>query len=369
MSQNNTTVFKGYAVTDPKNWTKFEVIEYQPKNWEETDVELSITHCGVCGSDIHTINPEGWKKKTYPIVPGHEIVGTVTRVGSQVTEFKVGDRVGVGAQISSCLSCRACKSDNENYCPDFVDTYNDKYPDGVVTQGGYSTAIRANQQYVFPIPDGLESKYAASMLCGGLTVYSPLKRNGCGPGKKVGIVGVGGLGHYAVMFAKAMGAEVYAFTHSKHKVDDIKKLGADHVVITGEEHRKGWDKPLSRTLDLIVSTRDTSHDFPLKQYLNLLWVGCSFISVGLPDDPLPEITVNDMLNNGAKLGSSHIGSKVEAIEMLQLATEKDIKPWYVPESNPHSNLGADDWDMKGRRAADERCLKGSPRSESRQSPL
>jgi len=326
MSNVNATVFKGYAVTDPKNWDKFEVIEFKPKNWTEDDVEIAITHCGVCGSDVHTIDPSAWGKGNYPIVPGHEIVGKAIRVGSNVTDVKVGDRVGVGAQIFSCLECRACKSDNENYCPKMVDTYNDRYPgpDGVVTQGGYSTAIRANKQFIFKIPDGLESKYAASMLCAGLTVFSPLKRNGCGPGKKVGIVGIGGLGHYAVLFAKALGAEVYAFTHSDHKKADIEKLGADHIVLTGTP---GWEIPLARQLDIIISTRDSSKDFPMKEYLSTLWIDGHFITVGLPDEPLPPINVFDLLKNASRIGSSHIGSKVEALEMMQLAADKGIKPW------------------------------------------
>ncbi|KAG8944393.1 NADP-dependent alcohol dehydrogenase [Tulasnella sp. 424] len=317
-------IFKGYAVIDPKNWDQFEVIEYQPKTWEETDVELRITHCGVCGSDVHTINPEGWKNTRYPIVPGHEIVGVATRVGSQVSGIKVGDRVGVGAQIWSCAGCRACKDGQENYCPQMTDTYNAQYPDGVITQGGYSTAIRARHRFVFPIPDGVESKDAASMLCGGLTVYSPLVRNGCGPGKKVGIVGVGGLGHYAILFAKALGAEVYAFTRSDKKADDIKKLGADHIVITSEE---GWNKPLQMSLDLIISTADTSHNFPISDYLSMLWVNSSFIAVGLPDDDLPAVNAFTLLNNGSKIGGSHIGTKEECIEMLKLAAEKGVKPW------------------------------------------
>lgn len=266
-----------------------------------------------------------WGEAPFPLVVGHEIVGKVTRVGSQVKEFKVGDRAGVGAQVASCYECRACKSDNENYCPKSLSTYADKYPDGVVTQGGYSTAIRAHEQFVFPIPEALESRYAASMLCAGLTVFSPLKRNGAGPGKKVGIVGIGGLGHYAIMFAKAMGAEVYAFTHDKSKVEDIKKMGADHVIVTDD--KGDFAKELAHTLDLIVSTRDVAEGMPLQQYLSMLWVHGRFVTVGLPDKPLPQLTAFDLNPNGCFLGSSHIGSKKEAIEMLQLASDKGIKPW------------------------------------------
>ena len=170
----------------------------------------------------------------------HEIVGIVTRVGSKVTDVKVGGRAGVGAQIYSCQKpeCPYCSSDNENYCPFQQDTYGGKYPDGVKTMGGYSTAIIANNLFVFPIPDAIESKDVCSMFCAGLTVYSPLVKSGItlkeGKGKKVGVIGLGGLGHYAVLFAKALGAEVYVFSHSRSKEEDAKKMGADHFILTSE---------------------------------------------------------------------------------------------------------------------------------------
>lgn len=325
--------FKGYAITDASLWTQFSIVEYQPKNFDDNDVEVAIAYCGVCGSDVHTIT-EGWGKIPTPLVVGHEITGKVTRVGANVKQFKVGDRVGVGAQIGSCYKCRACTNEQENYCPNKIDTYNDHYPDGVFAQGGYSTAIRANQQFVFPIPADLPLKYASSMLCAGLTVFSPLKRHGCGTGKKVGVIGIGGLGHYAVLFAKAMGAEVYAFTHSTRKVDDIKKMGADHVVVTGTN--PDFAKPLHMMLDLIVCTVDVGTDMPLADYLSTLWVHGKFVMVGLPDEPLPQMKAFDFLC-GAFLGGSHIGNKVEAVEMLQLAASKGIRPWI--EELPMSKAG------------------------------
>ncbi|KAI0768847.1 GroES-like protein [Trametes elegans] len=318
--------FKGYAMTDPSNWHDLKVIEFKPKTFEAEDVEIAITHCGVCGSDVHTLT-QGWGESKLPLVVGHEIVGTVTRVGDNVKEFKVGDRVGVGAQRGSCLGCRECNDDYENYCPKSINTYNAEYEDGVVAQGGYATAIRAQERFVFPIPDEIESRHAASMMCAGLTVYSPLKTHGAGPGKKVGIMGIGGLGHYAILWAKAMGAEVYAFTHDDSKMEDIKKMGADHVINTG---KKDFHKDLTRTLDILLSTRDVfGDDLPLGNYLSMLYIHGCFITVGLPDsgDPLPTLHAFDLVPSGCMLGGSKIGSKKECLEMLELARSKDIKPW------------------------------------------
>ena len=208
---------KGYAIHDTKNWTDFKVTEFELKTAEPEDVTLEIDCCGVCGSDVHTISG-GWGELAVPFcipgedivghieqvhlhadnsLSGHEIVGKVTEVGDKVKGIKVGDRVGVGAQVGSCLNCPPCKSDNENYCKGdgknaMVDTYNSKYANGDIAQGGYSTHIRAHQQFVFPIPEAISSEDACSMLCGGITVYSPLLRNGCGQqAKRVAIVGIG----------------------------------------------------------------------------------------------------------------------------------------------------------------------------------
>ncbi|KAH9948147.1 GroES-like protein [Amylocystis lapponica] len=331
--------FKGYGLTDPTVWTKLDLVSYQPKTFEPEDVELYITHCGVCGSDVHTLT-QGWGGCRIPTIPGHEIIGKVTRVGSAVTEFKAGDRVGVGAQIGCCGKCKPCKTGYENYCQSMVDTYNSVYPDGVVTQGGYSTAIRANQLFVFKIPDALESLDAASMLCAGLTVFSPLKVNGAGPGKKVGVLGIGGLGHYAVLFAKAMGAEVYAFTHSPSKKEDVKKMGADVIVDTGD---KDFFSAYAGELDIIISTVNSfSEDKPLKNYLRMLGVYGKFVNVGLPNENLPTLHAFDLLPNGCAISGSHIGSKEDCMDMLKIAAEKGVKPWIqqVPMSQYKTALEA-----------------------------
>lgn len=236
---------------------------------------------------------------------------------------KVGDRVGVGAQIASCYDCALCKNDNENYCAKRIDTYGQEYPDGVKTMGGYSTGIIADERYVFPIPEGVTSADACSMLCGGLTVYSPLIRNGAGPGKKVGVIGIGGLGHYAILFAKALGCEVYAFSHSSSKEADCVKMGVDHYILDSP----GFQNQYQYALDIIISTRDATEGFPLQEYISMLNIHGKFICVALPEKPLPHITGFTLLNNGSFIGGSHIGSKTEALDMLKLAAEKGIKPW------------------------------------------
>ncbi|KAH8116026.1 GroES-like protein [Phellopilus nigrolimitatus] len=316
--------FTGYGITDADKWSDFSLVEYPSKNWEETDVEIAITHCGVCGSDVHTLSA-GWGAIPVPLVVGHEIVGKAVRVGSQVKSgIKVGDRVGVGAQVASCYSCKHCKSDNENYCKQRILTYNGKHPDGVRTMGGYSTGIVAHEQYVFPIPDGIESADAASMLCAGLTVFSPLIRNGAGPGKKVGIIGIGGLGHYAILFAKALGCEVYAFSHSTSKKEDALKMGADRFVITSEQ---GFHAKHTMALDLIISTRDATAGFPFDEFLSMLDVYGKFITVGIPDDKFPPLGAFTLVANANTIGGSYIGSKKDATAMLELAAEKGVKPW------------------------------------------
>ncbi|KAJ3533974.1 hypothetical protein NM688_g7203 [Phlebia brevispora] len=317
--------FKGYALVDPHNFLDLQVSAIKPKNFTADDVEIAITHCGVCGSDLHTLK-QGWGESKLPLIVGHEIIGHAVRVGDNVQDIKVGDRVGVGAAIWSCMSCRQCKEGYENYCPQCLSTYNDEYKDGIVTQGGYATGIRAHQQFVFPIPDAIESKYAASMMCGGLTVFSPLKTNGAGPGKKVGVIGIGGLGHYAVLFARALGAEVYAFTHSKDKMDDAKKLGANHVIDTTN---KDFAEPYAGALDIIISTMDATSHLPLKEFLSMLYVHGRFINVGIPDadQPLPTIHAFDLVPNGCYIGGSSVGSKKECMEMLRIAAEKGVKPW------------------------------------------
>lgn len=323
MSVGQKTTFKGYAIHDTKKWDEFKVIDYPSKTMEDYDVEIKINVCGVCGSDVHTITG-GWGEAQLPLVTGHEIAGVVTAVGPKVTEFKVGDRAGVGAQIWSCQKCNRCKNDNENYCPEQVDTYNSKYPHlDEETQGGYSNGIRAHEAFTFPIPDGIEDKYAASMFCGGLTVYSPLVRYGTGPGKKIGIIGMGGLGHYAVMFAAALGADVTVFSSSMNKKADAERFGAKHFI---DYSKEGWTKEAGKDFDFILSTRDVAEGFPVADFLSILNVNAQFNTVGLPDNPFPAFPGFAFASNGCSFGATHIGSKKEVIAMLKLAADKGLKP-------------------------------------------
>ncbi|EFR04387.1 NADP-dependent alcohol dehydrogenase 6 [Nannizzia gypsea CBS 118893] len=324
--------FKGWvsvSATSPLTYTT-----YEPKTFANTDVDIAISHCGICGSDIHTLR-SGWGPTKYPCVVGHEIIGHIIRVGPEVPKLnspsqglKVGDRVGVGAQSGSCLrvDCEECSSGLDNYCSHMTGTYNGKYPDGSKSYGGYADYWRGPAWFVFKIPDGLSSAVAAPLLCGGATVFSPLLRGGAGPGKSVGIIGIGGLGHMGLLFAKAMKCDkVVAISRtSSKKSDALTGLGADVFIATDEE--KNWAKAHSRTLDLIICTV-SSGNMPVEKYLRLLRRGGEFIQVGAPEDPFPGFRVGMMMGKGLKIGASAIGSTEEIRAMLKLASEKNIHPW------------------------------------------
>ncbi|KIW12846.1 hypothetical protein PV08_08033 [Exophiala spinifera] len=324
--------FEGFMISDQKKWTEFKKQEFTPKKFGDHDIDIKIECCGVCGSDVHSING-GWGEVPLPICVGHEIVGHAIKVGDAVKTVKVGDRVGVGAQISACLECQNCKSDNENYCPHMVDTYGAPYGD-VISQGGYASHIRSHEYFTFPIPDEIPSHLAAPMLCAGLTTYSPLVRAGVGPGKKVAIVGLGGLGHFGVIWANALGAEVTVISHSPSKKEDALKLGAKHFVVNDKE---GWEKPYEFTFDFILNTADMTHTFDISQYLSMCKVNAPFHQVGLPDEALPAIKPQMFMSNGSSIGASHIGNRPECLAMLKLAAEKKLFP--MVETIPISEEG------------------------------
>jgi len=309
-------------VTDHKNWSTFKKQEFKLKKFEDHDIDVAIDACGVCGSDVHTITG-GWGDAPLPLCVGHEVVGRAVRVGDKVKDIKVGDRVGVGAQIGADLTCDNCKADQENYCPNSIDTYGAPYPDGTISQGGYASHIRAHEYFTFKIPDNIETAIAAPMLCAGLTVYSPLVRLGTGPGKTVGIVGLGGLGHFAVLWAAALGAEVYVLSHSPHKKEDALKLGAKHFIDTSKDD---WHKDHAFKFDFLLNTADMTHKFDLSQYFSTIKVMGKFHNVGMPDEPI-EVNLQAFASNGCYLGTSHIGNRPEMLAMLKLASEQNIKSW------------------------------------------
>jgi len=319
--------FQGWLAQDENSYKGNLVFkEFKPKSFEENDVDIQITHCGICASDVHTMSG-GWGEKVYPMCVGHEIIGKVVRVGSKVEGgLKVGDRVGVGAQSGSCRTCGECHKCNESYCDNgLVGTYDGVYPNGDRSQGGYGDYARVPSHFAVKIPDNLPSEFAAPMMCGGVTVYSPLKRNGAGTtAKRVGIVGIGGLGHFGLMFAKALGAEVTAISHSAKKQEDAEKLGATHFINTHDEE---WEKKNRRKLDLIVSTAN-GDDLPYSKFLELLAPGGKFVLVGAPDNGfVNNLNLWTLLMGGVFIGGSAIGSPEEIREMLQLAADKKIEPW------------------------------------------
>jgi uncharacterized zinc-type alcohol dehydrogenase-like protein len=282
------------------------------------DVEIEILYCGICHSDLHAVRDE-WGGTTYPIVPGHEIIGKIIRVGEHVTKFKTGDLAGVGCIVDSCRHCDACNEGEEQFCEKgWTVVFNspDKISGGT-TFGGFSESIVVDENYVLHIPEKLDLASAAPVLCAGITVYSPLKHWRAGPGKRVGIVGIGGLGHLAVKIARAMGATVAVFTTSPGKADDARRLGADEVVLSSDaEQMRGTPK-----LDMILDTVSGKHD--VNRYLNLLKTDGSLVLVGLPVKPL-EIGAFNVVNGRKSFSGSNIGGIRETQEVLDFCAEHNI---------------------------------------------
>ncbi|KAF5858520.1 hypothetical protein ETB97_004316 [Aspergillus alliaceus] len=316
---------EGFQVDGSDTYTDFHKRFFKLKPFGDYDVDIKIEACGVCGSDLHTISG-GWGEQRFPLCVGHEIIGRAIRVGPKVTLIQEGQRVGVGAQSYSCGECKQCKNGNETYCPVLmIDTYGTEWPEtGIVSQGGYSSHVRTHEHWVFPIPEQLESNLVAPMLCAGLTAYSPLVRNGAGPGKKVGIVGLGGIGHFGIMFAKALGAETWAISRSRAKEADARELGADGYIATAEE---GWEKDHLCSFDLVINCASSSQGFDLAKYLSIMDVHGRWISVGLPEEEGQVIKAQNLIANGVLIGASHLGSRREMLDMLQLAADKGLRGW------------------------------------------
>ncbi|KAG1334862.1 Cinnamyl alcohol dehydrogenase [Cocos nucifera] len=283
------------------------------------DIILKILYCGICHSDLSTIKNE-WGNAIYPVVPGHEIVGAVTEVGHNVQKFKVGDKVGIGYFISSCLSCDNCKQDSENYCPQLVTTFNSSYPDGTPTYGGFSDKLVVNEHFAVKIPTKLPLDKVAPLLCAGIAVYNPLKEHGLNePGKHLGVVGLGGLGHLAVRFAKAFGVKVTVISTSPEKEKEaIEKLGADSFVVSRDPEQM---KAAMGTMDGILDTIAADHS--LMPLFALLKTRGKLIALAGMTKPT-ELSLYPIMAGGKILAGSMIGGMKDIQEMLSFAEEHNI---------------------------------------------
>jgi len=283
------------------------------------DVAFDIHFAGICHTDIHIVKGE-WGPAAYPVVPGHEIAGVVTEVGTEVTNYKAGDRVGVGCFVDSCRQCENCQAGLEQHCTGtgMVLTYGGVGADGQPTHGGYSGAIVVDENYVLRIPDSIPLDAAAPLLCAGVTVYSPLRRFNAGPGKRVAIVGLGGLGHLAVKFAKAMGAEVAVLSQSLKKMEDGLRLGADHYYATSDPDTF---TNLAGSFDLILNT--VSAKLNLGDYLGLLTTGGTLVELGMPAHPL-EVPAFPLAVGRRSVAGSLMGGIPETQEMMDFCAEHDV---------------------------------------------
>jgi uncharacterized zinc-type alcohol dehydrogenase-like protein len=307
-----------YAIDGPTG--RFSRTTIERREPGPTEVLFDVLFAGICHSDIHTARGE-WGPATYPLVPGHELAGVVREVGAEVTRFAVGDRVGVGCFVDSCGECAQCRDGEEQFCDGpggTIWTYNATGRDGLPTAGGYSTCITVEQDYICRIPDGIELANAAPLLCAGITLYSPLKRWGAGPGKRVAIVGMGGLGHMGVQIAAAMGAEVAVISQTRSKEADGLKFGASEYHAVSEP---GTLRALRKRFDLIVST--VSGDQNLNGLVNCLKTGGALVDVGLPEHPV-ELSLGGLVGQRRVLAGSQIGGIAETQEMLDFCAEHGL---------------------------------------------
>jgi uncharacterized zinc-type alcohol dehydrogenase-like protein len=282
------------------------------------DVLIEIQYAGICHSDIHTVNGD-WGPQPFPVVPGHEIVGIVTEIGADVSRHRVGDRVGVGCMVNSCGECTNCLNGDEQYClKGMVGTYTATDRDGTTTQGGYSTHVVVDADFVLSVPDGIDAAAAAPLLCAGITTYAPLRRWGAGPGKKVAVVGLGGLGHMAVKLAHAMGADVTVLSQSLKKQEDGLRLGADDYYATSDPTTF---EQLAGRFDLIINTVSARID--LDAYLGLLAVDGTLVNVGAPPEPL-SVNVFSLIGARRSFAGSMIGGIALTQEMLDFCAEHHI---------------------------------------------
>jgi uncharacterized zinc-type alcohol dehydrogenase-like protein len=309
---------KAYAAHSPTG--RLGLFNFERRSARPDDVVIEVLYCGVCHSDLHNVRND-WGNATYPMVPGHEIVGRVIEVGPEVTRFKAGDRVGVGCLVDSCRHCKACGKGWEQYCEGGrVDTYNsiDRH-DGQATQGGYSEKIVVSDAFVLKVPDSLDLAGAAPLLCAGITTYSPLRHWNVGPGSHVAVVGLGGLGHMALKLAKAMGAEVTLFTRSPGKETDARRLGAAHIVLSTDEAQMA---AVSGRFDLIIDTVPYVHD--VNPYVPTLATGGTIVMVGYLGPLEPTLNSAPLVLSRRAVAGSLIGGIAETQEMLDFCGQHGI---------------------------------------------
>ena len=314
------TTVAAYSITSPDG--RFEKTSIERRELGPRDVLIDIKYAGICHSDIHTARNE-WHGTRYPCVPGHEIAGLVAAVGSEVTRHKVGDRVGVGCMVDSCGKCDACLAGEESYCTGGgTMTYNsavsEEIQPGGTTFGGYSTQVVVTENFVLSIPEGIGLDVAAPLLCAGITLFSPLRHWNAGPGKRVAIIGMGGLGHIGVKIASALGAEVTVLSQSLSKQEDGKRLGADHYYATSD---KQTFKDLRSRFDLIINT--VSANLPMDDYMRLLKLDGTLVILGLPDKPLA-VQPFTLASARRSLAGSMIGGIAQTQEMLNFCAEHHI---------------------------------------------
>lgn len=308
---------RGYAALSAKS--NLVPFEFERRELGSHDVGFAIEYAGICHSDIHQVREE-WGPALFPMVPGHEIVGTVTSVGATVKKFRVGDRIGVGVFIDSCRKCSNCTRGLQQYCLEgMTGTYNGyERNTQTIAYGGYSNNFVIDENYAVTVPTNLEMSGVAPLLCAGITLYSPIRHWKVGPGSKVAVMGLGGLGHMGVKFAAALGAEVTVYSHSSHKEADARNMGAtDFVVTKGNE----WHKPLRKRFDLILNT--VSADMDLDPYLSTLATDGTLVIIGLPGKPYA-INAGSMLDGRRSIAGSMIGGMPELQEMLNFCGEKNI---------------------------------------------
>lgn len=313
---------RGYAGKDENG--KLESWSFESRAVGDNDILIEIKYSGICHSDIHTIKGH-WGKQMYPQVPGHEIAGIVTAVGKNVTKFKVGDKAGVGCMVDSCMKCESCKNGEEHHCETtgMVGTYGapDKTSPSGITQGGYSNNIVVTEHFAIKIPENIDLKYAAPLLCAGITTYSPMMKINFKKGDKIGVIGIGGLGHLAVKLAVSKGAEVYAFTTSPSKVNDIKSFGAKEVIVVESAEDL---KPHKGKLDFMISTVPYAYD--MSPYIDCVKKYGYFTQVGQPING--ELTINNfnMIFNRVNFNGSLIGGIPETQEVMDYCAENKIYP-------------------------------------------